>query len=118
MLQPVAWRGTERAEYTIGVAGCGKQKTYIVVCPLDSSAATPSAAVGEGPQGEERARHGGARPRRGRSAPRRTEPGGTGQAGAEPGRHLVSVPFQSNTNFNTGPLNGTQNILNIQPVLR
>ena len=38
MLQPVAWRGTERAEYTIGVAGCVKQKTYIVVCQLDSSA--------------------------------------------------------------------------------
>ena len=38
MLQPVAWRGTERAEYTIGVAGCGQQKTYIVVCPLDSNA--------------------------------------------------------------------------------
>lgn len=38
MLQPVAWRGTERAEYTIGVSGCGRQKTYIVVCPLDSSA--------------------------------------------------------------------------------
>jgi len=38
MLQPVAWRGTERAEYTIGVSGCGQQKTYIVVCPLDSSA--------------------------------------------------------------------------------
>ena len=38
MLQPVAWRGTERAEYTIGISGCGKQKTYIVVCPLDSSA--------------------------------------------------------------------------------
>jgi len=38
MLQPVAWRGTERAEYTVGVSGCGKQKTYIVVCPLDSSA--------------------------------------------------------------------------------
>ena len=32
--------------------------------------------------------------------------------------NLVSVPFQSNTNFNTGPLNGTQNILNIQPVIR
>jgi hypothetical protein len=31
--------------------------------------------------------------------------------------NLVSVPFQSNTNFNTGPLNGTQNILNIQPVI-
>jgi hypothetical protein len=38
MLQPIAWRGTERAEYTIGVAGCGRQKTYVVVCPLDSSA--------------------------------------------------------------------------------
>ncbi|HTN48141.1 MAG TPA: transporter [Burkholderiaceae bacterium] len=30
--------------------------------------------------------------------------------------NLVSVPFQNNTNFNVGPLNGTQNILNIQPV--
>ena len=31
--------------------------------------------------------------------------------------NLVSVPFQNNTNFNTGPLSGTQNILNIQPVI-
>ena len=31
--------------------------------------------------------------------------------------NLVSVPFQNNTNFNTGPRNGTQNILNIQPVI-
>ena len=31
--------------------------------------------------------------------------------------NLVSLPFQNNTNFNTGPLNGTQNILNIQPVV-
>jgi len=30
---------------------------------------------------------------------------------------LVSVPFQSNTNFNTGPFNRTQEILNIQPVV-
>ena len=30
--------------------------------------------------------------------------------------NLVSVPFQNNTNFNVGPQNGTQNILNIQPV--
>ena len=36
----------------------------------------------------------------------------------QPVGHLVSVPFQNNTNFNTGPLNGTQNILNIQPVIR
>ena len=31
--------------------------------------------------------------------------------------NLVSVPFQNDTNFNTGPENGTQNILNIQPVI-
>ncbi|MCU0920895.1 MAG: hypothetical protein MUF16_11235 [Burkholderiaceae bacterium] len=31
--------------------------------------------------------------------------------------NLVSVPFQNNTNFNYGPLSGTQNILNIQPVI-
>ena len=30
--------------------------------------------------------------------------------------NLISVPFQNNTNFNVGPLEGTQNILNIQPV--
>ncbi len=37
MLQPVLWRGVERAEYSIGVAGCGKRSTYTVICPLDSS---------------------------------------------------------------------------------
>jgi hypothetical protein len=31
--------------------------------------------------------------------------------------NLISVPFQNNTNFNYGPLSGTQNILNIQPVI-
>ncbi len=31
--------------------------------------------------------------------------------------NLISVPFQNNTNFNVGPENGTQNILNIQPVI-
>jgi opacity protein-like surface antigen len=30
---------------------------------------------------------------------------------------MVSVPFQSNTNFNIGPFNRTQEILNIQPVV-
>ena len=29
---------------------------------------------------------------------------------------MVSVPLQNNTNFNVGPQNGTQNILNIEPV--
>jgi hypothetical protein len=31
--------------------------------------------------------------------------------------NMVSVPFQNNTNFNVGPRDGTQNILNIQPVI-
>jgi len=31
--------------------------------------------------------------------------------------NLISVPFQNNTNLNAGPLKGTQNILNIQPVV-
>jgi len=30
---------------------------------------------------------------------------------------LISVPFQSNTNFNVGPNKGTQEILNVQPVI-
>jgi hypothetical protein len=31
--------------------------------------------------------------------------------------NLIGVPLQNNTNFNAGPLNGTQNTLNIQPVI-
>ena len=31
--------------------------------------------------------------------------------------NLISLPFQNNTNFNVGPLSGTQNVLNIQPVV-
>ncbi len=31
--------------------------------------------------------------------------------------NLISVPFQNNTNLNFGPEEGTQNILNIQPVI-
>ncbi len=34
-----------------------------------------------------------------------------------PVANLISVPFQNNTNFNVGPQDGTQNILNIQPVI-
>ena len=30
---------------------------------------------------------------------------------------LISLPFQNNTNFNFGPQEGTQNVLNIQPVI-
>ena len=38
------------------------------------------------------------------------------QAAQNPIADMISVPFQSNTNFNVGPLNKTQEILNIQPV--
>ena len=31
--------------------------------------------------------------------------------------NLISVPFQNNTNLNFGPDKGTQNILNVQPVI-
>jgi hypothetical protein len=31
--------------------------------------------------------------------------------------NLISVPFQNNTNLNFGPEQGTQNVLNIQPVI-
>jgi hypothetical protein len=31
--------------------------------------------------------------------------------------NLISLPFQNNTNLNLGPEKGTQNILNIQPVI-
>src|SRR5690349_3067741 len=32
LLQPALYNGLERAEYTIGVSGCGKRATYISVC--------------------------------------------------------------------------------------
>lgn len=45
LLQPVMWGGQERAEYTVGVEGCGQRKTYIVVCQLGSISCF--AAVGQ-----------------------------------------------------------------------
>jgi hypothetical protein len=44
MLQPAVWGGLERAEYTVGVEGCGLRKTYIVVCQVGSSACFAVAA--------------------------------------------------------------------------
>jgi hypothetical protein len=38
------------------------------------------------------------------------------QAAQNPIASMISVPFQNNTNFDVGPLDKTQNILNIQPV--
>jgi len=39
------------------------------------------------------------------------------QQSQNPIASLVSVPFQSNTNFNAGPLGRTQEVFNIQPVV-
>jgi hypothetical protein len=39
------------------------------------------------------------------------------RASQNPIANMISVPFQNNTNFNAGPFNRTQNILNIQPVI-
>jgi hypothetical protein len=39
------------------------------------------------------------------------------KAAQNPIGNLISVPFQNNTNFGVGPEGGTQNILNIQPVI-
>jgi hypothetical protein len=36
LLQPALYNGLERAEYTIGVAGCGKRAVYISVCQVGS----------------------------------------------------------------------------------
>ena len=37
-LQPLSIRfGYERAEYTIGVSGCGKRQSYVVICPDNGS---------------------------------------------------------------------------------
>jgi opacity protein-like surface antigen len=56
-----------------------------------------------------------------------TEPSGAGGSGASteelakaaqnPVAAMISVPFQSNTNFNSGPYNRAQEVLNIQPVV-
>jgi hypothetical protein len=56
------------------------------------------------------------------SAP--TSPSGSGEATEDlakqsqnPIADLVSLPFQSNTNFNAGPFDRTQEVLNVEPVV-
>ena len=39
-------QGIQRAEYTIGVEGCGERKTYVVICPEGGSGCY---AAGPGP---------------------------------------------------------------------
>ena len=39
------------------------------------------------------------------------------KAAQNPIAHMISLPFQENVNFNVGPENKAQNVLNIQPVI-
>jgi hypothetical protein len=51
MLQPALQcfrcNGVQRAEYTIGVSGCGQRATYMVICPLDTSGCWTAGARNE-----------------------------------------------------------------------
>ena len=50
-LQPISFRfGIERAEYTIGVSGCGQRATYVVICPDQPGSTCFAAAVRNGIQ--------------------------------------------------------------------
>jgi hypothetical protein len=48
-IQPVVMNprfgGTVRAEYTVGVAGCSKRMTYVVICPQDGSSCFAAGAL-------------------------------------------------------------------------
>ena len=37
LVQTFAFTGPQRAEYTVGVTGCGQRATYIVICPDNNS---------------------------------------------------------------------------------
>jgi len=37
LVQTFRYSGPQRAEYTVGVEGCGQRATYIVICPDDGS---------------------------------------------------------------------------------
>ncbi|MGD8417324.1 MAG: transporter [Pseudomonadales bacterium] len=45
-----------------------------------------------------------------------SDAGSLAKAVQNPVADMISVPFQNNTNFDAGPLEKTQNVLNIQPV--
>jgi hypothetical protein len=45
------------------------------------------------------------------------DPDALRKAAQNPIANMISVPFQNNTNFDTGPYNRPQNVLNFQPVI-
>jgi hypothetical protein len=37
VVQAIRFSGPDRAEYTVGVEGCGQRATYVVICPDNGS---------------------------------------------------------------------------------
>jgi hypothetical protein len=37
VVQAIRYSGPDRAEYTVGVEGCGQRATYVVICPDNGS---------------------------------------------------------------------------------
>jgi len=42
------FQGTVRAEYTVGVAGCGRRASYVVICPENGGSCFAAASRNEG----------------------------------------------------------------------
>ena len=42
LVQNWRFQGTVRAEYTVGVSGCGKRTTYVVICPENGNSCFPA----------------------------------------------------------------------------
>jgi hypothetical protein len=51
------------------------------------------------------------------ASPVKAQDGDLAKESQNPIANLISVPFQNNTNFNVGPYDHDQNVLNIQPVI-
>jgi len=46
----IGWQPAQRAEYTVGVSGCGKQVTYLVVCAVGGTGCVAAGARNNLPQ--------------------------------------------------------------------
>ena len=42
LVQTWRFQGTVRAEYTVGVSGCGQRTTYVVICPESAASCFPA----------------------------------------------------------------------------
>jgi hypothetical protein len=96
----------EYAADKAAIAASGQtMKAFVAACRAGKSAA-PAAAAGAKPT---------AAPADKPSADASTE--ALAKAAQNPVANMISVPFQSNTNFSVGPYSKTQEVLNIQPVI-